>query len=500
MTGDKWTATTANHFERPLGDSEFAFFPASKDGLGDMFLHLAFRAPQANVRQERVLNAWAVLRNRHPLLACNVTEEEANAPRFSFLAPAGMEDALNEARDALYFRHDSKEELISGYMNGQRTLSNIHLSYLVISSPNLASLSTKDNEASDECDYDLFMCAPHFTGDGTSLHQCTNDLLALLASSSSDEDLLASIDLAQSWIDRLPPAFETRCAVPRGQFPKGVSKVNFLMAREKEIGGHRFVRQQRAPQKTIFVERVFDENQTKTILKRCKANGVTINHAIEAVCGAAWAKVVNASNEHSKDVFKNPVMIYTAINLRSHLLPSPIPDPTYWFLALTYFTLVLPSFLPSSQSAFWLRAKSAKAQTHKTVHSPLLVHRALEMASERASRARNAPQPVVDIPKLLDNVPGNLLPGPAPSAALLGLSLIGNLDATYIRSSYPQFVLKDVTTASRQKAGGILLLVHTFGGRLWLQMFYDKEGFGDGEEIDRFWEEVGKGVEDFLLS
>ncbi|KAG6841064.1 hypothetical protein C0991_002275, partial [Blastosporella zonata] len=301
-------------------------------------------------------------------------------------------------------------------------------------------------------------------------------------------------------INRLPPAFEVRCAVPRGKFPKAVSKVNFLMTRENEIGGHKFVRHQRAPQRTIFVERVFDETKTKQILKRCKENGVTINHAIEAACGVAWAQVASLSNEHNRDAFKDPVMVYTAINLRPHLLASPAPDPTYWFLALTYFTLVLPSFPPSSKRAFWLRAKSAKAQTHAAIQSPLLVHRALEMAAERAGRARNKPQPVLNVAKLLNTTTGKLLPGPAPSAALLGLSLIGNLDATYDRRAYPQFVLKDVTTASRQKAGGILFLVHTFGGRLWLQLFYDQEGFGGEGEVNRFWEEMGKCIEEFLLS
>ncbi|KAG6856718.1 hypothetical protein H0H87_001507 [Tephrocybe sp. NHM501043] len=300
--------------------------------------------------------------------------------------------------------------------------------------------------------------------------------------------------------NRLPPAFETRCAVPRGKLPRAASKVNFLMTKEKEIGGHKLVRHQRAPQKTIFAERVIDEFKTRQILRRCKENGVTINHAVEAVCGVAWAKVVSKSDNFSRGVFKDPVMLYTAVNLRPHLLASSSPDPTYWFLALTYFTLVLPSFSPSSKRTFWLRAKNAKAQTHAAVYSPLLVHRALEMAAERASRARNTPQPVLDVPKLLNITTGNLLPGPAPSTALLGLSLIGNLDVIYDRRAYPGFALKDVTTASRQKSGGILLLVHTFGGRLWLQLFYDKEGFGEGSEVERFWAEVGKGLEEFLLS
>lgn len=84
MTPAQWTSV-GNAFQRPLGDSEFAFFPASRSGLGDMFLHLAFRAPREMLRPSRVAIAWAVIRNRHPLLMCKVLVhgEDVNSARFS---------------------------------------------------------------------------------------------------------------------------------------------------------------------------------------------------------------------------------------------------------------------------------------------------------------------------------------------------------------------------------------------------------------------------------
>ncbi|KAG6811926.1 hypothetical protein H0H92_005257 [Tricholoma furcatifolium] len=497
-----WTATTSDTFVRPLGDSEFAYYPAtkdaSKDGLGDMFLHLAFRASRTHLHPERLVIAWAILRNRHPLLASKVVDS-GDIPCFVFVPPASVQNALEEANAALSFSHESRHELIYTYMNGPRTLSNNHLSHLVI------SLSGSD-ESSLERDYHLLMCAPHFTGDGTSLHQSTHDLLAILSSSASNQELLDSIDLSTPWINRLAPAYESRCPVPPRdhKFARAAAKINFALTKEKEIGGHRFTRKQRAPRDTIFVEHVYDELQTKKILKRCKENGVTINHAITALCGVAWARVVQGSPaKDTKESFKDPFMVYTAGNLRSHLLPPPnaIPNLTYWFPALTYFNLVLPSFPPPSptHASFWLRARSAKEQTRSVVQSPLFVHHALEKASERADAVRGVPVP--DTSKLLGTTTtGTLLPpGPAPSAALLGLSLIGNLDALYDRRAYPGFVLHDVTTASKQKAGGMLLLVHTFAGKLWLQLFYDREGFGDDGEVERFLKEVERGVVEFLI-
>lgn len=187
-------------------------------------------------------------------------------------------------------------------------------------------------------------------------------------------------------------------------------------------------------------------------------------------------------------------MLYTAINLRPHL--SPHPAQTYWFLALTYYTIVLPAFLPSSADVFWHRARQVKAQTRKTVSSPFLVSRALEMARTRAGRARGGAS--LPVPSLEEVTGVSATLPPAPSTALLGLSLIGNLDATYTRTAYPAFELMTVTTASRQKAGGMLLLEHTFGGRLWLHLCWDVNGFGAEGRVERFWEGLQGAVQEFL--
>lgn len=136
-------------------------------------------------------------------------------------------------------------------MNGPRTLSNENMSYLVIS----MGESLKENQGSEVADYDLFMCAPHFTGDGTSLHQATHDFLTLLASVKEDAQLLQELEFPLNWVsncfacpcwlyisltcaiqaDKLPPAFETRCPQPRNIFARAVSQVNFLKTLEKEI-------------------------------------------------------------------------------------------------------------------------------------------------------------------------------------------------------------------------------------------------------------------------
>jgi hypothetical protein len=54
-----------------------------------------------------------------------------------------------------------------------------------------------------------------------------------------------------------------------------------------------------------------------------------------------------------------------------------------------------------------------------------------------------------------------------------------------------------VTTASRQKAGGLLLLEHTFGKKLYLHLCWDENGFEEGH-VEKFWEGLQEAVEEFL--
>jgi hypothetical protein len=211
-------------------------------------------------------------------------------------------------------------------------------------------------------------------------------------------------------------------------------------------------------------------------------------------------------------------MMYSALNLRPYLLPATESD-SYWFLAVGYFNVILPSFLPSSSSSssqsdvtrtFWHRAREAKKQSTAAAKHPLLVSRTREMAKERGTRARTwareddekalgivSPKPAPAV-ATTTTAPSSAVTPRAPSAALLGLSLLGNLDGMYHHASYPALTLHTLTTGSRQRAGGMLLFGYTFAGKLWLSLGYDEEGF-EKETVRKWWEGVLKGVDEFLL-
>jgi len=195
-------------------------------------------------------------------------------------------------------------------------------------------------------------------------------------------------------------------------------------------------------------------------------------------------------------------MMYSALNLRPYLLAEKALHDSYWFLAISYFNVILPSFLPESgdlRRIFWHRARSAKIQSAKAAKSPMLVSRSTLMSRERGSRARMWAKedddkangvwvPPPPKPKVLQTV---------PSSALIGLSLLGNLDGIYKHPSFSNIKLHTLTTGSRQRAGAMLLFGYTFVGKLWISLGYDENGF-QRDVVETFWKNVLSCTEEFL--
>jgi hypothetical protein len=207
--------------------------------------------------------------------------------------------------------------------------------------------------------------------------------------------------------------------------------------------------------------------------------------------------------------------MYTALNLRPNLKAEKALSDSYWFIAISYFNIILPTFLPQSsdiESTFWHRARLAKKQSTEAAKNPLIVSRSIEMARERGSRARiwakedddkaagvvsPAPPPP---PSSLDNtpVPESLVPSSkAPSMALIGLSMLGNLDGMYKHAEFPKIKLHTLTTGSRQRPGSMLLFGYTFVGKLWVSLGYDENGF-DKEVINKYWANVLSAIDELL--
>ncbi|KAJ7631066.1 hypothetical protein FB45DRAFT_747482 [Roridomyces roridus] len=497
---DTLIETVARSLERPLGDTEVSYFlPSRESGVNDMYLHLGFRAPPEIMRRNRVSLVWAILRLKHPLLASRVEMHSYKDIRFVYMTPESVLEALESADASLEYRSQTKDDLIDTYLNGPRTLANERLSYLIISQV-------------EEQEFDFLLCATHFLGDGMALHQFANDFFSLLASGRADEDLESM--LTEEWYGRwggnkhdsvgvsLPASLEERLPpMSPGRFCRAVSRVDYAKSQEKLIGGQSFPRRSGHPRKTVVPTISIDPERTKQILKKCKAQSTSISSAMFAICNIAWARTCNGSLEL-------PTMMYSALNLRPVLTASKALNDSYWYLCIGYFNVVLPSFIPHSGSdaeiekIFWHRARVAKNQSARAAKSAMLVSRSYEMALERGQRARRfareddekalgiwkAPPPS---PPVASNKP--------PSTALIGLSLLGNLDGTYKHSAFPSVKLHTLTTGSRQRAAGMLLFAYTFVSRLWISLGYDQGGF-EPSTVERFWGNVVSAVDSDLLA
>ena len=249
-------------------------------------------------------------------------------------------------------------------------------------------------------------------------------------------------------------------------------------------------------------------------------------------------------------------MIYSALNLRPQMSSAPSEAGSFFHLAVGYFNIILPTLLPAESSLediFWHRAKETKKQTIKAVKSPFLVARARETnrirreravkwaAIDDAEEAKNKAEkaevqglglgweipdrsgaivkaesvPALQVSKALptpEPSPKSIIaPSPvvsktpaiaaavAPQKALMGLSMLGNLDGMYAHASYPSIRLTSLTTGSRQRPGALLLFAYTFCGKLWLSLGYDVNGFEPGA-IEGFWTEVQTLVRDMFLA
>jgi len=200
------------------------------------------------------------------------------------------------------------------------------------------------------------------------------------------------------------------------------------------------------------------------------------------------------------------------------MLPAPTSSDitaatSYFHLAVGYFNIVLPSLLPSGLSSseiFWHRARETKKQTVKAVKSPFVVSRSratnkvrrdravkwakIDDEEAAAKQAQNAglglgiqePKRAAPVPQTPSEAPGpNLAPvraeigtpatpkspatetkpsvlPPASQRALMGVSMLGNLDGMYKHAAFGDIVLTSLTTGSRQRPGGLLLFAYTF--------------------------------------
>lgn len=215
--------------------------------------------------------------------------------------------------------------------------------------------------------------------------------------------------------------------------------------------------------------------------------------------------------------------MYSALSLRSSLHAPPAPSlsrpPSDFHLALGYYNVVMPSIAPNARipaQTFWRRAHEVEQQAKETLKSPLLVGRCLLESRERMDRAarwaviddlaasRSSSLPAGGQPqKAVSSSTPKLQFGVASTNAnvpFLGISNIGNLDPLYAHDVFaPHIEIQSLSTGTRQRKGGALLLTWILRGQLYLNFAYDSNGF-DYDVMDKFRRGIAVTMDEFLLT
>lgn len=295
-----------------------------------------------------------------------------------------------------------------------------------------------------------------------------------------------------------------------------------------------------------FIDIVWAPKLLPRILRRCKEHSdnigsITVQNALFAACNMAWLRVRRHRQTERAEAGREeqtlPMLMYSAINVRP-FIPLPASESLsetaeeaaglgkrereeedYAFLGIGYFNVMLPGNLPSlpsftqltndggssldegkeDRAEFWERARSAKAQANDAVKHPDLLARTMLTCADREARSIGfaiqddgfvAREDLEAVPTSSQSqtVPeaasGKVKP---PSAALLGLSLLGRLDTHLRTSDYPCIRPTLLRTGARKAAGGggVLLMSWSYGGVLTVSVCWDQGALEEGV-IDEF--------------
>jgi hypothetical protein len=233
--------------------------------------------------KDRMVALWAYQLARHPLLASSIRFNSYEQVDFVHRPPTTVEAALAQAESRFSYATSSSEDILDNYLNGPRTLSNQNLGYLFIRSPDHG-----------EGEYEIMLCATHFLGDGMALHTFMNEFYTLLGSAKSTLDIVDMIEDALPARAALPTPMEDKLPQPSSSLKQAVGAEEYLRSEQRLVGGQGFPRNpKKMERRTVVPTFAYTPEETKAILGACKRNGVTIAHAVFALCNLAWARLTN---------------------------------------------------------------------------------------------------------------------------------------------------------------------------------------------------------------
>jgi hypothetical protein len=283
---------------------------SSRGGGADLFLknrylHHTLSAPSQLMSPSRICHIWAYQLIRHPLLAAKVVSGSYEDVSFVYTPPSTLDSCLQIANDHLSYGVGGEIDLISTYLNDARVLSSDRLAMLFV-------VAEGNSER-----YQIMLCTTHYVGDGMALHTFMNEFYTLLGSDKSVVELAALIESQLAVGQGLPASLEDRLPRTTSKLGSAIGLEEYRRSESKLVGGQCFPRNPiKKPRHTVVPTFPYTVEETKAILAACKSHGVTIAHAMFALCNVAWARRTAVSKAHPWWVLgDNSVRVWLALTM-----------------------------------------------------------------------------------------------------------------------------------------------------------------------------------------
>ncbi|KAH9829910.1 uncharacterized protein C8Q71DRAFT_394269 [Rhodofomes roseus] len=483
-------------YSRPLGPTELGcLLPRGARGYTDTFTIASLACSGGHtITDDEVIHACAALRLRHPLLASTIAFHPAQPPEFVYASPLTKAHALREARAQIEFHtfadQDAAAEALRDQWLSLDPEGALDLRYGTCS---LYWARDVDPRAGR---YIFGLMMAHSVTDGRRKANIVRCMLELLATPGRAQRVLGAHFAGETPIVEIPPTLDSLLPDMSKADPAELAKAKaafdeFVKLRRRPLFG--FVPDGDAAENNIqprFVRQTWSTEQTKLILKACKAQGVTITHFANAA--SVFASVQCASRGavppgDSSGSGGSPEDCYyfdlcQAMDTNAKLPRLSSNGETETALRCTTYPIVLAvpraAFASSTSDALWDAARQYRARHEAYVDSPYLwyfapFYGAIAAENYMAQMAGGAFIPYVSSLGDMKSVLPARYPVQPSRAAVNGTASKTQVVSAEIR------VLDQIQTGKALPHSAAFLL-YTFDDRLNLQFKWNAGHMSDG--------------------
>ncbi|KZT70194.1 hypothetical protein DAEQUDRAFT_689787 [Daedalea quercina L-15889] len=377
---------TTSTFSRPLGGNEIGYvLVRGLRGYADSFTIVPLACSDGlTLNDDEVIKACAALRLRHPLLASKVAYSTERPPELVYHSPLTEAHALREARAQieLHAFHD-QDTTVDALLD--RWLSATPEDALDLRNGTCSLYWGRDIDPRSG-KYILGFMTPHFITDGKRRLNLVRYMLDLLVDPGRAQRELAAHFSGKMPIVDIPPSLEGLFPDMSDTTPAELAKAKavfdeLVKYRSKSVSGL-------VPDGVIaetnlqprFVRKVWSLEETRRILKTCKAQGVTITHLANVAGAFASVQrpgVASSGGSSDEDSYYFEFSQAFDVNAKMPRLTSNGETETAIRIVIYPVTMAVPRAAAADSAgkeAIWEAARQFKERNAAFLQSPYFWH------------------------------------------------------------------------------------------------------------------------------